>query len=204
MPTKQLDLFILIKYTNKHVSSTLRTKVCKPISIVSTKYDYLWIGGNNLGQYEMDHYRGNSHYANKFKKSIVDILQYSKRKKLISYFSIKKLPSVYSSFTGSKVMIDETKIDEKPDLSSLKKKIKWKESTKVVKDLFHHFSVTKDKTIYYIPLLIECFHNDHPVKRSTFAVMVVDHNHIVLHTQNKLDLRQITLWVKRLLLLRSK
>ena len=149
---------------------------------------FLWIGGNRLGRYQMDHFRGPKKSLSKFRKSVTKSLKECQKNRLLNGFAIT------TDKLGRYVGEDDVSISESGTIPPKLPLDHHTEKIKIKKDCSDLFSSLK-KTKYgrFLPVLLK----DIPHKRKSYVYIVVNNKDILLKTPFKRTMNQCVPWITR-------
>jgi len=186
------NVFILTKS-----SRYLPERVMRKIGYCAIDHEFLWIGGNRIGKYQIDQYRGAKSRKRAFVKSLQKTLKHShERGHGVRAFSI--LPGKETDPPGENELMVHSEL--RPPSSLPKKHYKTKLRTKLDMRKSSLFgSLKKTKNGLYLPLLLNTMKGDHPTKKFGFVYLLVEKSQITLLSGQKRFSHSCTLWLRRLL-----
>jgi hypothetical protein len=187
------NIFILVKCKN-FLPETVSSKIA-PYAI---KYNFLWIGGNSIGNYHINQYKGTILNIKLFVKEVNNILQIAKNKNKIKCYSIifekNKSYSYLEKPSEHDFSIYKCNMPNLPEKNT--QKIIFSLKTTYLLKVISKLKKTKNR--YHLPLLLLKKIKDHPTNVKSNVFITIGENSIVLYGENKLSLKYTKLWLIRL------
>jgi hypothetical protein len=187
------NLFILVK-CKKFIPEIISSKIAH----YAIKYNFLYIGGNSIGDYNINQYRGNVRYIKIFVKEVNNIFKFAKKINKIKCYSI-----IFEKDKSCRYLEKPSEHDfsiyknNTPDLQIIQiKKIVFSLKTTYLLKVIS--KLKKTKYGYYLPLLLLKQIRNHPTNVKNNVFITIDKSSIILYGKNKLSLLYTKLWLTRL------
>ena len=179
------NIFFIVK-----CKKYLPESISKQIAPLAVKHGFLWIGGNSIGDYHVNQYRGPSKYIRLIKDKLTTILK--KNKKIKYYSFITGNSSFLKSPSEKEFQINQGPYEIQNDEPKYNENIKLTHVRKVLTKL------KKTKHGYCLPILLSSLKGDYLVNVPHNIFIHVNKDNLTISSDHKHPLHKTKSWLKRL------